>query len=170
MSTRTRVLILIAVAAAFAVPSLAMAGPFGGRTPGAHGRGGGFGPDGGHGLRMLDRMAVLLDLTAEQEADLQAIREATHAQVEPLMEQLRASRDAWRDAHQPGTFDEPAFRAHVESQSALHAEIAVITARAFNQAWQVLTPEQQAQLESWRTKMQQRHDRHGGRFGGPPVD
>ncbi len=170
MSTRTRTLILIAVAAAFVVPSLAMAGPFGGSGPRAHAPRAGFGPDGGHGLRMLDRMAVLLDLTAEQEAQLQAIREATRAQVDPLMEQLRASRDAWRDAHEPGSFDEQAYRAHVESQSAIHTEIAVITARAFNQAWQVLTADQQSQLETWRLKMQERHDRRGGRFGGPPVD
>jgi len=170
MSPRTRTLILIAIATAFVIPSLALAGPFGGRAPRPHGHDGAFGPDGGHGLRVIDRMAVLLDLSEEQEANLQAIREATHAQVDPLMEQLRASRDAWRADHEPGSFDEEAFRAHIESQSALHAEIAVITARAFTQAWQVLTPEQQAQLESWRSKMQERHERRGGRPGGPPID
>jgi Spy/CpxP family protein refolding chaperone len=177
MLQRTHTLVVTAMVAALVIPALVLAAPGGGHGRGIHradgcpNAGGGVGPmPGGHGLRMLDRMAVLLDLTAEQEAQLEAIREATRTEIEPLAQQLRASRDAWRDAHQPGTFDEQAFREHVESQSTQHNEMAVIAARAFNQAWQVLTPEQQAQLESWRSKLEARRDGHGGRFGGHPVD
>lgn len=171
MSKRTR--ILTALATALVAPALVLAQPFGG--PGGHGpswhaRGAGGGPGGGHGLRMLDRMAVLLDLTDAQEAQIEAIKESTREQVEPIVEQIRTERDAWRAEHEPGTFDEEAFRAHFESQSGQRLEIAVLTAEAFNQAWQVLTPEQQTQLESWRAKMDERRASRGGRCGGPPVD
>jgi Spy/CpxP family protein refolding chaperone len=173
MSKRT--LILAALVTALVAPTLVFAQPFGGPGRGGHGAGfhacgAGVGPGGGHGLRMLDRMAVLLDLTDAQEAQLEAIKESTREQVEPIAERLRAERDAWRAAHEPGTFDEEAFRTHFESQSAQRLEIAVLTAEAFERAWQVLTPEQQTQLESWRAKMEERRASRGGRFGGPPVD
>ena len=171
MLKTARTLVLAAVATALVIPTAVMAGPLGGHGRRSHAPDGAFGPGGsGHGLRMLNRMAVLLDLTEEQEAQLEAIRETTHSRIQPLAEELRAEREAWHAQHEPGTFDEEAFRRHLESQSARHHEIAVIAAAAFNDAWQVLTPDQQAQLESWRAKMQQRHASRGGRFGGPPID
>lgn len=170
-----RALILTTLVTALVAPTLVFAQPFtghaaGGRGAGHHVHGAGAGPGGGHDLRMLDRMAVLLDLSDAQEAQLEAIRDATRARVEPIVEQLEAEREAWRAAHQPGTFDEDAFRAHFESQSARRLEVATLTAKAFNDAWNTLTPEQQAQLESWRAKIEQRRSARGGRFGGPPVD
>ena len=149
-------LITIAAIATMLVPVLVIAGPFGNRA--------GLGPGGfGPGARILDHLVVLLDLSEDQEAQLEAIREATKAEIEPYAEQLRAAREAWHEQMQPGNFDEAAVRAFAAQQSELHVEIAVIAARGLSQAWTVLTPEQQQQAQDWMAKMKQRRGKSGFR-------
>jgi Spy/CpxP family protein refolding chaperone len=161
MFKRSPKVIILSTVAALAIPLAAMAGP----GPGRGGPdGGGFGPGcmGPNFDRMFDHLSMVLDLSDEQEAQIEAIRTQTRAQIEPLTDQLQADRDAWRAQHDPGTFDEAAVRAFAASQSATHTEIAVIAARGMSQGWAVLTPEQQAQAQELMQRMKARRGSHKG--------
>ncbi len=118
-----------------------MAGPGGPDGPG------GLGGPGGRGfLRMLPRFADKLDLSDAQLAEIEAIVDARKPELEALHDQASAAREAFRDAHQIGDFDEAEFRAHFSSQAQLHVEMRLIGAEMTSQVWNVLTPEQQQEL------------------------
>lgn len=144
-------------------------GPFArGGGPGMHGPGGFGGPGfGGPGLeRFLDHAAGWLDLTEDQEAQIEAILETARPSMESLREQAQSQRQTFHDTFDPAAFDETAVRAFASQQSALHTEMMVAGLQTWSQVYQVLTPEQRAQLDEHRQKMQDRHGKHGHR-GGP---
>jgi len=123
--------------------------------------GGGFGGPGQHGfLRMLPRLADKLELTDDQQSQIQAIVEAGRPEIEALMEQAQTARDEFHELYPMGSYDEAAFRAHFESQAQLHVEMQVIGAGAVSLVFAVLTPEQQEELIELIELF------HGGR-GGP---
>ena len=115
---------------------------------GGPGGGGAFGNQGGHGmLRMLPRLADKLDLTQEQQDQIQAIVDAGKPGLEALREQAQTARDEFRELYPMGSFDETTYRSHFESQSQLHVEMQLIGANMMSQAWAVLTTEQQEELQ-----------------------
>ncbi len=87
------------------------------------------------------------------------------------MEQAQTARDEFRDLYPKGSYDEAAFRAHFESQAQLHVEMQLIGAGMMSQAWAVLTPEQQEELQDLMELFDNGRGgpRHGGgkRVGGP---
>ncbi len=145
-------------------PGGGFGGPGGGGGHGAMGDPGGFG---GPGLmqfeHMLPRLAEYLELTADQQAQIQAILDEELPGIQALREEVRAARDLYMDAHPPGDFDEVSFRAFAEQQAQLHVEIAVASARTMSGIYNILTPEQQDKLQDLRGLMG-RH--HGARRGG----
>lgn len=147
MKARTLILTL-AAAALVAVPITVIAqhGPGGG----PHGDGETFGAPGGHGgqnlLRMLHRVADRLELTAEQQTQIEAIIEAHRDATRSLRDQAAEARDDFRENHGPGDFDEVEFRTFFETQAQTHVELQLDAAGAASQAWNVLTPEQQEEL------------------------
>lgn len=177
MKARNMILAL-AAAALLAVPSAAQAQA--GPGPGQGGPGGGawghgplgpgIGPGPGDGLgffdHMLPRLADDLGLTDEQLAEIHAILEAARPEIEGYAEQLRAGREAYREAHpDPTVFDDGAFRAHAAEQAQIQIELMVVAQRSKAEALAVLTPEQLAQLEEMRGDMGKRlHRRSGGRL------
>jgi Spy/CpxP family protein refolding chaperone len=135
---------------------------------GPDGPGGGF--FGGHGPgleRFLDHAACMLDLSDEQEAQIDAIIEASRPQMDALREQAAEARDAFHEAFDPGAFDEAAVTAFAQGQSELHTQMMVLGLQTFSQVWTVLTPEQRQQLEEMHGTMQERRQSHRGdkRFG-----
>jgi len=188
MKTRKLTLIL-AGAALIAGTTIALAGPAGRTGGGMFGKGScdgsmrgagmhGAGMSGrgmGHGpgaLGPLGRALHRLDLSDEQQTTIQGIVEAARPTFESLREQLRANREAFREANPPTTFNEAAIRAHVAQQSAIHADMAVAAAKLRTQVLGVLTAEQLAELDAMRQKMQDCFGDgmgHGpGGFGGGP--
>ena len=164
MSRRTIVL-TVALAAMVAIPAVAPAqGGFGGPGRGHHGPAGHFGPGGPDLGFWVERIGARIDLTEDQEAQIEAILEASRPAIERASEALRAGRDEWQASHEPGEFDEAAFRAHLAAQSELHADLMVAIHAAKAQVFGVLTPEQREELESMRECMGKRM---GGRHGGP---
>jgi len=114
---------------------------------GGPGGGGAFGNQGGHGLlRMLPRLADKLDLTQDQQDQIQAIVDAGKPELDALREQAQTARDEFRELYSIGDFNETAFRSHFESQAQLHVEMQLIGAEMASQAFAVLTPEQQQEL------------------------
>ncbi len=143
-------------------------GPGGGPGGGAWGQGphgGNHGPDNGLGFieRMLPRFAEQLGLTDVQLAEIQTILDEARPGIEAYAEQLRAGREAYREAHpDPTIFAEGAFRAHATEQSQIQIDLMVLTQSAKANALAVLTPEQLAQLEEMRGNFGKRFTRRSG--------
>lgn len=171
MNPRT-IILTITAAALLAAPATVFAqqgpgdcdgtGPHGRMGgPGGGGAFGGFGGQGGHHLlRVLDRVGDRIGLTDAQRTEIQAIVDAGKPGLDALRDQARAERETFRDSHEIGDFDEATFRAHFESQARLHVEMQLIGASMMSQAWAVLTPAQQQELQDLMALM-------GNGPGGP---
>lgn len=169
MKARTLILTITAAAVIAATGIVfAQQGPGNCDGSGPHGRmggpgGGGFGGHGQHGfLRMLPRLADKLDLTEDQQTQIQAIVDAGKPEIEALREQAQTARDEFRELYPMGSFDEATFRTHFENQAQYHVEMQLIGANMISQAWAVLTPEQQEELEELRALF---GNGRGKRFG-----
>lgn len=176
------IILTIAATILLAAPTAVLAqmgpGPGDGSGPGG-GWGDGHGPHGGgHGFfggdaggsqlrfleRMLPRMAEELGLSDEQVEDIQAIADAARPQIEKYAEQLRAGRDAFREANSdPTVFDEGAFRAHAEAQHKIQTDLMVIVGKTKAEVFKILTPEQREQLQEIRSCVDKRWSRRGHR-------
>jgi len=164
MKARTLILTITA-AAILAAPAILVAQKGPGDSSGGPGFGPGHGGPGSHGfLRMLPRLAEKLDLTDDQQTQIQAIIDAGKPELEALREQARTEGEAFKDSHEIGDYDEVTFRAHFESQAQLHVEMQLIGAGMMSQAWAVLTTEQQEELLELMELF--RDGRGGPRHGG----
>jgi len=165
MKARTLIL-TIAAAALIAAPGVVIAqhGPGGG----PHGGGGMFGGPGGHGgqglLRMLPRLTEKLDLSDDQQVQIEAILDTELPAIRDLAEQAATARQDFRDTHGPGDFDEVGYRAFFESQAQIQIGIHLLGARTISMVWDVLTPEQQGELQDLLDLFGPGHGgkRHGG--------
>jgi Spy/CpxP family protein refolding chaperone len=162
-----RIVITVVAAAALAAPGTLIAqGGFGGpHGPGA-GTHGGFG---GPGLErfeeMLPQLAEVLELTDDQQAQIQSILDAEMPAIESLRDRLDDGREAFRASHQPGEFNEAEFRAHAESQAQLHVELMVASARTMSRIHGVLSAEQLDRMQDLRSL---RRGPRGPRGGAGP--
>jgi Spy/CpxP family protein refolding chaperone len=179
---RARNFILTIAAAAFlAAPTAVFAqngpGPgdgtgSGGAWGGGQGRHGGDqgrigNPEGVDGLRfferMLPRLAEELGLSDEQLAQIQTIVDEARPKIEGFAQQLRDGREAYRAAHEdPTYFNADDFRAHATIQHEIQTELGVVTGQAKADAFEVLTPEQLAQLQELRGSFGSGKARRGG--------
>jgi len=165
MKARTLIL-TIATAALIAAPGAVIAqhGPGGG----PHGDGGMFGGPGGHGgpglLRMFNRLADKLELTDDQQGQIESIIDAHRDATQSLRDQAADAREGFRENHGPGDFDEVEYRAFFESQAQIQVELHLNGAGAGAEAWNILTPDQQEELlELLELFREGRGDkRHGG--------
>ena len=172
MNARTLLLtITVITLIAFPFAASAQQGPGDCDGTGPHGpkmMGGPGGPGGaeGHGLlRMLPRIADKIGLSDTQQDQIQAIVDAQAPALEALRDQAAANRDAFRDSHDIGDFNETEYREHFETQAQLHVEMQLLGAATVAQVWDVLTPEQQQQVLDLLELMGPGH-RGGTRFGG----
>lgn len=162
-----RILITAIAAAALAAPGTVLAqGGFGG-APGMGPHGGFGGPGLDRFEEMLPRLVEYLDLTDAQQSQIQAILDEETPAIEDLRDQLQASHEAFRATHAPGDFDEAAFRAFAESQSQLHVELMVASARTMSRIHNILTPEQQEKLQDARGLFGRRGGHGPGRGPNP---
>jgi protein CpxP len=121
-----------------------------GRHGGAHdgaGREGGF-----VGGRMFEK----LNLTDAQKAQMEQIADRFRANTQSLREQGRGERGGEGfDAFKGGTFNESAVRAAAQARANRQVEMEVARARMMYEMYNVLTPEQKAQLEADRQQRRQ---------------
>jgi protein CpxP len=132
-------------------------GPRGERNWGGEGRGGGhrkggFGREGREGVGPFGN----LNLTDAQKAQMQQIADRFRQSTEAMREQGRGERGGDFDALKGGTFNESAVRAAAQARANRQVEMEVARARMMFEMYNVLTPEQKAQLEADRQQRRQR--------------
>jgi Spy/CpxP family protein refolding chaperone len=148
------------------------AGRFGGPggPGGPMGRRGGPGGPGGPGMGVLGPLMGRLDLTSDQRDRLRQIVESHRDDQRQLADRAMKAHDALQEAI-TGSFDESAIRARANDVAAVDADQAVLQARIYHEAVQILTSEQQEKLKTLQTEMknrrgtreEQRQDRRGNR-------
>ncbi len=135
---------------------------------GMHGKGMGRG---GHGPGLM-RTLRQLDLTDSQKSQIQTIMESNKDQHQAARENVQAAMDDFREVMAADTFNETAIRQAFQKAASAREEAMVLRARTFHQIRQVLTAEQQAQLEQMRKQRQQKRGQRFGRGpgGGGPMN
>jgi Spy/CpxP family protein refolding chaperone len=156
-----RIAILIPViAAVLLAPAAAIAqGP----PPGPHGRGHGFIE--GEGPFFLEHMLPFLEdhleLSDEQIAQIETILDSELPSIKETADELAAAREAYAANSDPAEFNEEAFRAFLESQVPTTIDLRVAVARTRAAVFQVLTSEQQEQLQNMRSQAGKRPSKRG---------
>jgi Spy/CpxP family protein refolding chaperone len=106
--------------------------------------------------QFFERMATRLNLTEDQKQQTKSIMQAGRESSKPVVQQLRQSRQALRDAVKAGKSD-----AEINQLSAnvgnLAGQVATIRAKTFAKTYALLTPEQ-------RTKADEMHNHARGMF------
>lgn len=140
---RTRTLSLILLAALAALPALAQMPPPGG--PGGHGGSGGPGMHGGP--PPIEMLLRTLDLTTEQQAQVDTIMEARHAAGDAARPAMQAAHKALADQVRATPFDEAAIRTKAAAVAALDADRIVADAAVLRDVRAILTDAQRAKLD-----------------------
>ena len=153
-SLRRTAFISIALAALLAVPAIALAGP-GKRGHGPRGPHDEPGP--GEMIRML---AVHLELSEEQRAQVRAMAEEHRESTRALRDRIRDARRTLHETIHADDSSEDAIRAASAVLAAAEADMAVARAGHRKDFEALLTPEQKAELQ--RIK-----EEHGKGRGGP---
>lgn len=105
------------------------------------------------GEHKLDRMAVLLDLSAAQRAEAETVLNAERESMKTLHEQLRQGREGLQQAALVIPFDEAKLRELATAQAKLQTEMMVAKARQKNRLHALLTPEQQTKAAALKQTM-----------------
>jgi len=126
-------------------------GPFMGRRGGP-----GFPGFAGSILGPIQMMAPQLNLSDAQKDLIKGVAQSHRDEWQALADHVNTARQAVRAAITSGTFDEALIRDKSAALSQAEADVAVASARAFGEVFQMLTPEQQAKLRTLQTDRQPR--------------
>jgi len=110
----------------------------------------------GHGMGFF---AKYLNLTADQKAQMKAIMQKERPTMQPLMQQVHQMEEQIRQ-YVEGTFDQTKVQALVAQQSQTLVQVKVEEARVHSELWQVLTPDQQAQMKQFEAKHEAHMQQH----------
>jgi periplasmic protein CpxP/Spy len=145
--------------------------PRGERGWGREGRGGDHKGGGREGGFLGGRFAEKLNLTDAQKAQMQQIADRFRETTQSLRGQGRGERDGeGYDAFKGGTFNESAVRAAAQARANRQVEMEVAHARMMFEMYNVLTPEQKAQLEADRQQRRQRRQEFRSRRDQNPDE
>ncbi len=154
---KKRTLLPAMVIATLLTASMALASPgFGGQFgPGCDGgcNGRGQGPMSyeqheERSAHRLEMMAAVLDLTADQQAQIKNLLDQQWQNRQADRDEMQAAREAMQAARLATPFDEADFRAKAAKQAELRTERMVERAKLQQQINAILTPEQQAKAET----------------------
>ena len=156
---KKQVLIPTLIIGALLTGSLALAGPgFGGGDCNGKGRGQDTMTYGQHEERMerrLEMMNAVLDLTEDQQEQIEALFNKKWQDKQSQREEMQAARDAMREVRTADTFDEADFRVRADTFADLKIELMVDRQKAKQEIYAIMTPEQQ-----------EKADKLGGMMGG----
>ncbi|MBV9210561.1 MAG: Spy/CpxP family protein refolding chaperone [Acidobacteria bacterium] len=139
----------------------------GGKDRAGWNRGGREGRKGRHGMEGFGgRFAEKLNLTDAQKQQMEQIRARFQESTKSLHEQARANRGKDFDAFNGGAFNESAVRAAAQARANMHVEMEVARARMMSEIYNILTPEQKAQLAQERQQREQRRQQWRANRGG----
>jgi Spy/CpxP family protein refolding chaperone len=137
------------------------------RRLGAGGPGGfgfGRGPGGPFGLLGdLGRGLRQLELTDSQREQLRGVMQARQAEFREIGDRLRTAHEALNAAVTAGTVDESAIRARSADVAAIQADAAVLRARVYQEAFSLLTAEQQAKAKELKAQAEARKKERAAR-------
>jgi Spy/CpxP family protein refolding chaperone len=117
----------------------------------------------GRGARMQGMMFRGLNLTDDQKAKMKAIGQSFHERNQSLLTQLRANRQALRQASDGGTFNEALATQKLQESAPLQAKLMGEQFRMHQEMLSVLTPEQKTQLEQKRFEFKAKRADHSER-------
>lgn len=129
-----------------------------------HSGGPGFGHCRGDHIGMALRG---LDLTDEQKAKVKEIMDASKANVEPLIQQMRDNHKTIADLGTNGAFDQAKVEAAASEQGNTMAKLIVEKEKAKAQVFALLTDDQKAKAAAMRAKFEE-HFKDGKGFEGRP--
>jgi Spy/CpxP family protein refolding chaperone len=112
-----------------------------------------------HGF-FAGKMAQELNLTADQQTQINSIMQAERPKMQPLMQQLRSDEQQIREASKATPFDEAKVTSLANQEAQVRAQLTVERARVQSQIFQVLTPEQRSKAEAMHQKFGGRMHRH----------
>lgn len=104
--------------------------------------------------RRVEKLSEFLDLTAEQQVQVEQIVETEHDKVSPYFEQLREIAERWEAATEPANFNEATLRDLAAQRAAIKIELVVSRARAMSNIYALLTPEQKSLADKLRPLLQ----------------
>ena len=107
----------------------------------------------------LEKMAIILDLTEQQQKKIESLKEQQWQDRQAMRVEMQASREDLRSDKQGKEFNESEFRAKAQKHADLKVEMMVQKAKAKQQLFAILTPEQQQKAEKLRAM-------HGDGFFG----
>lgn len=129
------------------VTALALAVVVGGVSLMAQGGpGGGFGRHGGHGFGPMAGLSQL-GLSADQQQQVQAAMAGHRDEFKALFARVRTARQAQQAAIEQVPVNEAQVRAAAAQLGAVEADMAVLRARAHEQVFSLLTPDQQTKAK-----------------------
>jgi periplasmic protein CpxP/Spy len=133
---------------------------------GPKGRAGGpgFGPGFGGGLPPLNMLAVALELTDAQQAQIRSIMEGQRDTMRQLGERMRTAHQGVEAAVRAPEVNEAAIRSSVAALSQVQADAAVARAQVRQEVFALFTPEQRVKAEQLE---QSRRSGRGERGTGP---
>ena len=108
------------------------------------------------GLKRLEK----LNLSDEQSAQIQQIRDQNASLREDTLAQMKAFRNAQAELIKAQEFDQEAWRSLFDQQVSKRIEVGVTRAKVRNQIWNLLTDEQQQQAKSMFEKAWKKHHRN----------
>lgn len=105
---------------------------------------------------MMKRMAKMLELSEQQQAQIKTIKEQAKDQNEILRDSMKKFRESEKALIQAEEFDEQAFLALQLVNQQIFSDMALNRAKTKHALFNVLTTEQQ---EKWQNKMKKRKER-----------
>jgi len=118
----------------------------------------------GPGMRGFGRLAAVLDLTDEQEDQIEAIMEAERSTMMALRKQMREGRDELSEITKSGGFDETAVREVADRIAKAKTEMIVSRTRMKSKIFAVLTPEQRELADELQPLMGHKRGHRRGPF------
>ncbi len=133
---------------------------------GEHRKGRGFNKRGRHhGRGMRGMMMKGINLTDEQKAQMKQIRQSFGERNKPLRDELKAKRQALRQASEGGTFNEALATQKLTEMAGVQAKLMGERLKLKQEMLAVLTPEQKTQLEQKRAEFKAKRAERGHRKG-----
>ena len=112
---------------------------------------------------LLCRLGDKLDLSDEQKEQIETLIETSKEQSGDLKDQAKTLRETFREAQQPGQFDEQAIRTHANAVHQIETELMVIRLKSRADIFNLLTPEQQQEFETLKQERNERREKRGNR-------
>jgi len=104
------------------------------------------------------RMAQVLNLTPDQQANAKQVMMQAHEQAAPLRQQLKQSREALANAVKSG--NDAQIDQITKDQAPLMAQLAAIRAHAFEKIYATLTPDQKIKADNMRQHFMSHRGQH----------